>query len=64
MAKRSGAPLVVARISGVRGAGRVVSAVLMRSRARLSLQRSIRPEDLTASQIAERVQAAFADGGR
>jgi 1-acyl-sn-glycerol-3-phosphate acyltransferase len=60
MAKRSGAPLIPVRIAGVRGVGRILGAVLLRSRVDLSLRRSIGSEGLTVSQIAEQLTRTFA----
>ncbi|HEX9628257.1 MAG TPA: lysophospholipid acyltransferase family protein [Acidiferrobacterales bacterium] len=60
LAQATGAPIFPVRIDGVRGAGRVVSAVLRRSRARLRCHPPIdaagRPADAVLAELGERLR--------
>jgi 1-acyl-sn-glycerol-3-phosphate acyltransferase len=61
LARRSGAPVVAAKIRGVRGVGKVVRAVFVRSRVSLRIWPPLRPENLGTKEIAKRIGSLLSD---
>jgi 1-acyl-sn-glycerol-3-phosphate acyltransferase len=57
LARRSGAPLVPVRIGGVRGAGRIVGAVFVRSRVSLHTHALLDPGHLSSEQLRTTLEA-------
>lgn len=68
LAAQTGAPIVPLRIDGVRGQGHTVTAVFLRSRARITVHPPVRhegrPPEAVLAELAERLGPGRRKGGR
>jgi 1-acyl-sn-glycerol-3-phosphate acyltransferase len=56
LAHLTGAPIIPLRITGIRGAGGVVSGVLLRGRAQIEIYPSLSPGTLSEQALSEQLQ--------